>query len=66
MVEQSIFQQSAMIIIQEFSSAAKLFYSRCRLFFLGLGYVYAATSSFSAIFPFSSAVKQSSIFLPQA
>jgi hypothetical protein len=32
MVDQLIFQQSAMIIIQEFSSAAKFFYSRCKLF----------------------------------
>lgn len=32
MVDQSIFQQSAMIITQEFSSASNFFYQRCRLF----------------------------------
>jgi len=44
-VDQSIFQQLAMIIIQKFSSVATFFYSRCRLFmcFWFLGYVYYAT-----------------------
>ena len=52
-VDQSIFQQLAMIIIQKFSSAATFFYSRCRLFmcFWFLGYVYYATL-FCYHFPF--------------
>jgi len=58
-VDQSIFHQSTMIIIQEFSSAANFFYSKCRLFMFSWiwGYVYNATSYFTTIFPFSSAFK---------